>query len=273
MKLCYVDESGNQDADPCFVMVGLMVDSQRLNRTREEFSDIFTEIQALFQENLQELKGSKILFGRDRWKKVDADRRKQLVGSLVQWVVDRKHTLLISAIGRDAHNRIDKTNLPECVSDLWLSAGLHIALQVQKINQGESGNKGNTFLVFDDNKQKADKFADLLWDPPNWSDSFYAKGKKDERLNQLIDTAFTVRSQHAGLVQVADLYAFLFRRYVELHDYNSPQEWNGEQTLIDDYVKTLQSRLKSTSSRWPKRPGCPCTQFFNALAPASLIAM
>ena len=26
MKLCYVDESGNQDSDRCLVMVGIMVD-------------------------------------------------------------------------------------------------------------------------------------------------------------------------------------------------------------------------------------------------------
>jgi hypothetical protein len=34
MKLCYVDESGNQDSDSCLVMVGVMVGDARLNRSR-----------------------------------------------------------------------------------------------------------------------------------------------------------------------------------------------------------------------------------------------
>ena len=34
MKLCYVDKSGNQDSDSCLVMVGVMVDKARLNRSR-----------------------------------------------------------------------------------------------------------------------------------------------------------------------------------------------------------------------------------------------
>lgn len=34
MKLCYMDESGNRDSDSCLVMVGVMVDDARLNRTR-----------------------------------------------------------------------------------------------------------------------------------------------------------------------------------------------------------------------------------------------
>jgi hypothetical protein len=65
MKLCYVDESGNQTADPCLVMVGILVDALRLNRTREEFGNIFDGIQTLFTESLKEIKASKMLCGRD----------------------------------------------------------------------------------------------------------------------------------------------------------------------------------------------------------------
>lgn len=59
---------------------------------------------------------------------------------------------------------------------------------------------------------KADALAELLWSPPEWTDDYYDKKKKQERLDQLVDTAFTVKSHHAGLVQVADIYALVFRR-------------------------------------------------------------
>src|SRR3990170_485665 len=62
MKVCYVDESGNGEQDRCLVMVGIVVDALRLNRTREEFNEVFDVVQSLFQENLRELKGAKIIF-------------------------------------------------------------------------------------------------------------------------------------------------------------------------------------------------------------------
>ena len=71
MKVCYVDESGNTAEDPCLIMVGILADATRLNRTRQEFAEIFDTLQGLFHENLRELKGSKIIFGRNRWRKVD----------------------------------------------------------------------------------------------------------------------------------------------------------------------------------------------------------
>ncbi len=101
MKICYVDESGNNPEDPCLVMVGVVVDAYRLNRTREEFADIFDEIQTLFEENLRELKGSKMIFGRDRWRKVDPEVRKRIAGYLCDWIADRKHHIALAAVVDD----------------------------------------------------------------------------------------------------------------------------------------------------------------------------
>lgn len=79
MKVCYVDESGNQSTDPCLVMVGLLVDAARLTRTREELGKIFDDIESLFGQTLKELKGTKILSGRDRWRNVDPNVRKGII--------------------------------------------------------------------------------------------------------------------------------------------------------------------------------------------------
>jgi len=40
MKVCYVDESGNEQT-PCLVMVGILVDAHRLRRAREDFAELF----------------------------------------------------------------------------------------------------------------------------------------------------------------------------------------------------------------------------------------
>src|ERR1035437_6675206 len=273
MKLCYVDESGNQDSDRCLVMVGIMVDAARLNRTRQEFGEIFDSVQQLFEEPLQELKASKMVFGRDRWRKIDPEKRKQLATYFCKWICDRKHSLLISAIDRSQFSA-HKAGAPQAIcDDIWTAGGLHIALQVQKANQGCSNNKGQTFLVFDENKQKADRLSEMLWSPPAWTDDYYGRTKKQERLDQLIDSAFTVKSHHAGLVQVAAPFAFLLRRCAEINDYSSPEEWDGERSFVSACVTALTARMLPVANRWPSKTASACAKWFTTLAPNSLKAL
>ena len=273
MKVCYVDESGNGPQDPCLVMVGIVVDAHRLSRTREEFREIFDDLQRLFQENLKEIKGAKMIFGRDRWRHVAPETRKRIAGFLCEWVAQRKHYLALAAVDRERFNQTDGSRFPEVCADPWLAASLHIVLQLQKHHQGNAKGKGHTFLFFDENKQKADQLAELLFDPPGWTDAYYRRSQKQPRLSQLIDSAFSVKSHHAGLVQVADLYAFVLRRYAELHDYHCPEYWLGERSLINEYTAMLARRMLPKAARWPARPEAPCTRWYNQIAPPSLRAL
>lgn len=270
MKVCYVDDSGATGNDPCMVMVGIVVDATRLNRTREEFADIFATVQELFHENLRELKGSKMIFGRNRWRKVDPEVRKKVADSLCNWVGERKHSLVCSVVDHKKHSAVDKAGLPAACNDPWLAGALHIALQVQKLHQGQGKNKGHTFLIFDENKKAADALAELLWSPPEWTDSYYDKQTRQERFDQIIDSTFAIKSHHAGLVQIADLYAFIIRRYCELVEYGMKPEWGGETELIKGYIATLGTRLCARAIRHPARTESECAKWFNAIAPNSI---
>jgi len=273
MKVCYVDESGNDTKGRCLVMVGIVVDAYRLNRTREEFGEIFDDIQQLFQDNLKELKGAKMIFGRDRWHNVDPETRKRIAGFLCNWVANRKHSIVLAAIDRHRFMKADGSRFPEVSTDPWLACSLHIALQLQKNHQGKKKNKGRTFLFIDENKQKADKLSELLFEPPEWTDSYYGRRKNQARLDQLIDSSFAVKSHHAGLVQVADMYALILRRYAELHEYGDPELWEGEKSLINECTTALESRLLPNATRWPEKAKAPCCKWYNDIAPASLRAL
>lgn len=270
MKLCYVDESGMQEADPVLVMVGIVVDGQRLNRTREDLAEIFGEIQGMFPEALKELKGTKIFYGRDRWREVLPDVRKRIFEFLCGWLAERKHHLALAAVDKTSHKALIDGGLAPEIKDPWLAAALHIALQIQKAHQGQAKNKGQTFLVFDENKSKVDYLPQLLYDPPMWSDSYYGRGEKQAQLDQVIDAAFFVKSHHAGLVQVADLFAFVFRRLAELADYGSPEVFDGERGVIEGYASNLTARLLPRKHRWSKTKESECAKWFSDLAPASL---
>ena len=211
-----------------------------------------------------------MIFGRDRWRNVDADIRKRIAGSLCKWVADRKHHIALAAIDRRRFQQADGGPFPQVSADPWLACSLHIAIQLQRHHQGKEKNKGHTFLFIDENKQKADQLAELLFNPPDWTDAYYARRKKQDRLDQLIDSAFSVKSHHVGLVQVADLYAFILRRYAELRDYECAESWEGEKSLIDEYTATLASRMLPKATRWPERAKAPCCKWYNNIAPASL---
>ena len=272
MKVCYVDESGLQDSDPVLIMVGIVADTYNLHRTAREFGEIFDQIQGFFEENLKELKGSKMIFGRDRWRKVDPELRGEIVDYLCDWVVERKHNLVLSAIEKSRHQAADFTAVPRSMRDPWLAAALHLALQTQKAHQGMEKNKGKTFLIFDENKAQVDKLAELLWDPPAWTDDFYARGKTQDRLDQVIDTALYAKSHHVGLVQVADVFAFLFRRYAELRQ-GTEEVFAGDRELVEASVNKLATRLSPRSTRWPKRSSSKCAGWYVSVAPDALLEL
>lgn len=271
MKICYIDESGNdQDKDQFLVMVGIVVDSQRVSRTREEFAEIFDRLQNLFDETLRELKGSKLVGGRDRWRRIDPRTREAIVTDLCEWIKKRKHNLALAAIDRQRFRKHSTENLSKECKDEWLAAALHIVLQIQKAHQGSKGNKGLTVLIFDDNKQKADKLSELIWHPPEWTDEFYGRKRKQDQLDQVLDTTFTIKSHHAGLIQVADLFAYLFRRFAEI---KSSANVSAEQdaALIDRSVNILAARLLPSRFRWPTNVGGATARWYRSIAPKPLL--
>lgn len=274
MKVCYIDESGNQSAEdaPIFVMVGIVADAQRMSRTKEEFSGIFEEIASLFPEALKELKGSMIFNGAGRWRNVDASKRKEIIRRLCQWIVDRKHSLALAAIDRGSFAKNVAGAPQELAADCWLAGALHIVLQVQRAHQSLEKNKGQTFMIFDENKKKADALPELLYSPPEWADSYYSREKKQARLDQIVDSAFFVKSHHAGLTQVADVFAFVFRRYAELVDGHADEAFDGERAIVEGYVQQLKPRLLAKAHRWPPKSS-PCAKWYTDIAPPSLRAL
>jgi hypothetical protein len=154
-----------------------------------------------------------------------------------------------------------------------MTAALHIGLQVQHAHQKLKKNKGSTFLVFDEHQQHADELAELLFEPPEWTDGYYRRKPSQARLDQVIDSAFYARSHHVGLVQIADLFAFLFRRYAELMDYGEPEDFSGETEVMTAWITQVSARLLPIAYRWPKVSREPTTSWYKDAAPASLIAL
>ncbi|MGH9536113.1 MAG: DUF3800 domain-containing protein [Terriglobales bacterium] len=267
MKVCYADESGTHAGADCLVMVGIIADLHRVGPTRREFSLILGDLNSLYPGGLRELKGQKLLAGSDGWRQLDPTLRKAIAQLLCGWVSDRKHTLALAAVDKAAHKKAGAP-IPE-VNDPWVAAALHLTLQVQRAHGRLKGGKGATMFVLDEGRDVA-ALNSVLWEPTDWPCSYYGGQAGRGSLGQLFDVAFTVKSGHAGLVQVADLYAAVFRRYAELES-GGEEDFKGEGHLFRGYVGQLKKRLIPRADRWPKNVGCQCAQWYRSVAPAPLL--
>jgi hypothetical protein len=253
-------------------MVGIVADAARLNKTSRECTKLFDDVRTLVtkkgKQSPQELKGSRILYGKDAWKHVDADKRKKVFSDLASWLCDRKHDIVISSIDTSKSSGSVASKIPEEISKhLWIAAGLNVAMQLQAKHKGEKSNKGNTFLFIDDNCQKLPELCKLLWSAPQCLDGYYPKKAKEEHLDQIIDTAFAVRSHHCSLVQAADLLAFIVRRHLELLNGVSAEEWIGESEFLKDCLKAISPRVYRNAGAMKSTNSSPIASWYRAIAP------
>jgi hypothetical protein len=274
MKVCYVDDSGNPAQDRIFVMVGIVADAIRLNKSSRECTKLFDDVRTLVTQegkhSPHELKGSRILYGKDAWKYVDADKRKQVFSDLSGWLCERKHDIVIAALdaSKSTKKAASAQDVPEQLSKhLWVAAGLNIAIQLQAKHRGEQSNKGNTFLFIDDNCQNLPELCKFLWTPPDWLKDYYPLAKKEEQLDQIIDTAFAVQSHHCSLVQAADLLAFIVRRHFELLANVNDPAWDEEPDFIKECLQLIAPRIYRNSGGMKSANTSHCAAWYRAIAP------
>jgi len=72
------------------------------------------------------------------------------------------------------------------------------------------------------------------------------------------------------LVQVADVFAFVFRRFSAVTDYGDTEGYDGELERLSGWINTLGGRLLSRSHRCPKKPKSEAAEAYVELIPTSL---
>ena len=261
MQFAYIDESGSSGQGDVFVMAGVLVDAYRLRKITADFDNKLGELRKKHPSEPEDLKASKIINGKGGWKDVPAEKRRQFFTDIVAQVESVGHVYAF-ALSLDRFKSAIKNykSLPKNQNNHWVACSMYISALIQKKSQKEKKGKGLSILIFDDNKQFMPRLSDGLYDCNEWYDDLYASRKSsrgqtvwkvepDERFNQIINTAFAIKSKHSSLVQVADIISHIYRRYLELH--NSKEKYEGEKKLYEDWTKTLNTR-REKSGRTPK---------------------
>lgn len=152
---------------------------------------------------------------------------------------------------------------------------MHIALSLQKCYQGNIKNrnerkinpKGSFLLIFDREVREQERFTNLLLAPPDWTDTYYDKKQKQEKISQLIDVPHFVDSKQVPLIQLADFVSFFLRRYIEFESNLITEKYEKEKKQIEEWINLVKNSFIHTCYIYPKKNRCDCADLFYEYAP------
>jgi hypothetical protein len=286
MKFCYVDESG-KGTEPILVLTGIVADAHRMHVTKADWSEILQTLSRRLNKPLEEFHTHLFYRGNDIWRRLNGEQRTAVLDSILQWMTDRNHKIVFSAIDKkkaDAFNFDGKGQfMGKDRPNYWKLGALHLLLSVQKFHQSKERNKGHTVMVFDEGSSQ-EELAELVLKPPTWTDSFYdyerlIRRRKAELpnpelpMNMIVDVPYFADSRHVGMLQLADLFAYLLRHYAELEAGYTAKEYDREAEKVAGWVSQVATLLVPDSFRWKATGGCDCNKFFRAIAPESLVGL
>lgn len=267
MKLCYCDESGTGD-EPIAVMVGIVVDAHRMHVTKEHWAELLVALSRVVGRSIDEIHTRDFYAGNGVWHGIKGPERSQVITEVFNWIDARRHHIVYSSVEKSAYyTSLKAGQVPSELASPWRFMGMHLLLSVQKVHQRQEKNKGHTIFVFDNEEREKMRFTDLVMNPPAWTDSYYDKGKKQARLDQVVDVPYFGDSKEVGLLQVADFVAYFLRRHAEIAAGYSEPKYPDEMHKLNGWVSTLRSRCLGGSMMYPVTGRCDCADLFFTHAP------
>lgn len=216
MKFCYVDESGMGE-EPVIVMVGVIVDAQRMHKTKDNWDELLRRLSDRVGRKISEFHTRDFYSGNSPWRDIPGEERSAIIDEIIDWVTERKHKIVCAAIDKSKYDERRKTSSQlETLKTPWLAAAMSLVTKIQREHQKELKNKGHTAFIFDREVKEEKRLTDLLYDPPEWTGTLYERKRKAVPFDQIIDVPYFADSRPVLLIQVADLFSYLIRRKIEL---------------------------------------------------------
>lgn len=271
MKFCYIDESGTGN-EPFAVMVGIIVDAQRMHVTKSNWDELLTILSDIVGRDVREIHTRDFYPGNSPWRGLPGEIRTQIITAIFNWLRDRRHKVVYSAVNKDEFIRnFDCEQWADEIGTLWRFMAFHICLSIQRHHQSLDRNKGHTVFVFDNEEREASDFIELIRDPPDWTDTYYARTQRQGRLDQIIDVPYFGDSQHVGLIQVADFVSFFLRRYIEIQEGAVPPRYDNEARLVQGWAQSALAQSIPKSKIYPARGRSECANLFYRYAPSCIL--
>jgi len=237
--------------------------------TKENWSQLLSQLSKIIRHPIAEIHTRDFYAGNGVWRSLSGEQRTQVIDYVFKWFAERKHHLVCTSIRKNLYFTGKQAGeIPAELNTPWKFLGLHLVLAIQKRYQREEKTKGHTIFIFDNEERERMRFSDLISTPPGWSDSYYAKAKKQPRLSHIIDVPYFADSQDVALIQVADFMAFFLRKYIEIKEGLSKEKYKGEMARLDGWIKVLADHCIGSAYTYPARTSDPTSKLFAKYAPA-----
>lgn len=197
----------------------------RRYKLRKKTADFDAKLEALFAKhpgNRADLKTSRFINGKGAWNQIDAQERKDFLTEVCALAVANGGKIFGVALSFNAFDEARAACYGHPFGNsYWIAGGLFTSALVQKKMQGVANSKGLTVVIMDDNKAEMANFSDGLYACDGWYDGLYRRRvtkrkkriwqprTKKDRFDQIINTAFAIKSDHSSLVQVADAICYV----------------------------------------------------------------
>lgn len=255
-------------------MAGVIVDSRRMHITKNDWLSLLRALSEYTGRQVKEFHTREFYSGNGLWRGISGEMRAGIITEILGWLKERKHKISFCGIDKEKYFKdFDTTEKLKEIGSLWCVLGLHQVLMIQKQHQSEGKLRGHTVFIFDEEVKEKDRIINLVSAPPAWTDSYYGKKEKDEPLDQIIDVPYFGDSEKVGLLQVADLIAYVVRRYVEIKENRVSPRYYDEFERVDGWIKLISELALPTPSRYMKKQRCECADLFCRYAPDSLMKL
>ena len=270
VNFCYTDESGT-GRESIATMVGIVVDSQRMHLTKRHWRELLDILTQSTKRPIAELHTADFYSGNGVWRDIDGPTRASVITAVLDWLVDRKHHVVYTSVLKSSYSAaLSEGAMPSETNTPWRFLGFHLTLAIQKYSQHEKGTKGHTVLVFDNEEREKVRFSDVVLNPPEWSDEYYSRGSKQQQLDQIVDVPYFGDSKELPLIQVADFFAFLLRRYAEIQENLVPPRYTDEAERVTGWVNHLKDRSIGSAHIYPRRQRNEAQDLFYRYAAPSI---
>ncbi len=274
MKFLYADESGAKDHSRFFTMAGVMVDAVKLRKRTEDIDKLWLSLANQHPDSPSEIKTGRMINGKGGWSKVAPDIRKKFISDIIHLATENGGKIFCIALDFEKFQTLSKDDyeLPYD-KQKWTYCALYLASLVQKKMQIVKGKKGLTVFVMDDNKAEIPTLTNGLYESPPWFDGLYAvqkkkrgknvwvERKKADRFDHIVNTTFSINSEHSTFVQAADVVSYVYRRHLEI--VVDGEAYDGERTLFDGWF----NKLEGARQKQGRTQDCAAKRFYENLTP------
>ena len=220
MHFFYLDESGcsgmnlQDTQQPVFVMGGISIRDEGWNKTHERFdkaiSDYFDgSVPSKFELHANDLLG---VNGTDAFAGHDPERRYAFCSSIIDMLIERKHSIHFYAIDKGKVTNTDLDNTLGFDTKVpYLLAFDYLITYVNSHVQKKLGTSARGMIILDEKDQFRDQVEGIL------RERRYA-GPQANRVKRITEFSYPVDSKNNPMIQMSDLVIYCVKRFLEIEN-------------------------------------------------------